>query len=123
MKKITSEEVQCLFEDADKKAPAVLGLYYMLFFQQKLLDIRKREAIKNIRPITSNVETMVHVLRDLEYPEEVIGVLPVQRILSQIHVDPTSYGNIYPPLLSLVVTQFPRFFLSENLLLEEEHHS
>ena len=104
-------------------SPKVLLLYYLLYYNKQLIDIKTQEATKNMRPTQSTVKTIDQILMDLEYSEELIDSFPIQSILSHLHTNPKLYENIYPPLLSLIVYQFPRYFLSENLLVEEDINS
>ena len=98
----------------------VLLLYYFLYYQQQLIDAKTQEAQKNIpRNPANKSETLSDILCNLEYSEDFIDSLPIQYILSHIHNSPNDFQNIYPPLLSLLISQFPHYFLTENLL---SHH-
>lgn len=125
MKKFTETNIRQLFSNikTDSMAPKVLVLYYLLYYRKQFIDIKTQEASKNMRNSVSNLETVDQILNDLEYSEDLMDSLPIQRILAHLHKFPEYYENIYPPLLSLIVTQFPRYFLSENLLVQEELQS
>ena len=124
MKKITEQELYRIVSDATQSfAPKVLILYYLLHYRKQLLEIKTQEASKNMRSSTGGIETVDQILVQLDYSEELMDSIPIQSILAHVHQNPSYYENIYAPLLSLVVTQFPRYFLSENLLVQEELQS
>ena len=121
MTHISEQDIRSIMNDsAQSESSKVLLLYYLLHYNKQLVEIKMQEATKNMRPSQTSVN---QILSDLEYSEELLDSLPIQLILSHLHNNPTHYENIYPPLLSLVVSQLPRFFLSENLLVQEDLNS
>eukprot|EP01102_Stenamoeba_stenopodia_P007644 TRINITY_DN2154_c0_g1_i1.p1 TRINITY_DN2154_c0_g1~~TRINITY_DN2154_c0_g1_i1.p1 ORF type:complete len:435 (+),score=105.99 TRINITY_DN2154_c0_g1_i1:63-1367(+) len=52
---------------------------------------------------------------------DLLHSFPIKALLTYAQTHPKEYGNIYPPLLSLVVSHLPQLFNVVNLLVEEEH--
>ena len=94
-------------------AAKVLMLYYVIYYSQ-MISSKLKESAKSQR----NLRPAKHFFDD--YSDEFIDSLPIQSILSHVLENRDLYDNIYPPFFSLMVSQFPHFFLPEKILQQEE---
>jgi len=64
---------------------------------------------------------MSFLTHGLEYSMDLLHSFPVKALLTYAQTHPKEYGNVVPPLLSLVVSHLPQLFNVVSLLVEEEH--
>jgi hypothetical protein len=132
-----------------ERATQVLALYYVLYYNAEILhqsieDRNKPLNRSSTKKGTERKEGMKKRLTDKgtrtkgsfdvlfthfcilfpAYSGQLLELIPIKSLLAyvQAHTNDT-YSNIYPPLLSLVVSQFPGLLTVSTLLIEEERNS
>ncbi|KAL6077611.1 Integrator complex subunit 2 [Balamuthia mandrillaris] len=99
---------------SNERATQVLFLYFVLFYNSYVQSLNVE--LKNKSQTSSALSRLGG-----GYSSELVECLPVKALLSWAKAHSTThYANIYPPLLSLVVSLLPGILIVTNILREEE---
>ncbi|EDO44556.1 predicted protein, partial [Nematostella vectensis] len=93
-------------EKTSSFAPRLLMLYYVLLYQDMLLN-----NMKNL--VTSNVQHQ-------SYSSGLLAHIPIKYLVHQARARPAEYRGLYAPILRLLFTHYPHLCLVDEWLVEEE---
>ncbi|KAJ3288882.1 Integrator complex subunit 2 [Rhizoclosmatium sp. JEL0117] len=110
--RISDLEVTASFE----RGAAIQPYHVVLLFQ--VLYLNDRYFAKRIAPNTTEINPTCS-----EYPESVMNILPINRILTYMEraENREGLGAFYPSIASLVASQYPQIVAAASFLQSENH--
>ncbi|XP_030847416.1 integrator complex subunit 2 [Strongylocentrotus purpuratus] len=91
--------------EEERMTAQLLMLYYVLLYEDCVLNNMKHLMIINERPLT--------------YSSQLISQLPIKYLVRHAQTKQTEYGALYPILLRCVSTHYPHLCLVEEWLADE----